>query len=98
MAKSLLEGAKPEEQRGIWLAIGQINVRLKRWKDAEDAFDKAEPLTTKKDDRIYLFFLRGELAERQKHMDEAEQFFNKALELDPAERHDAQLSGLHVGG
>ncbi|MGB0072725.1 MAG: tetratricopeptide repeat protein [Terracidiphilus sp.] len=83
MAKSLLEGAKPEEQRGIWLAIGQIDVRLKRWKDAEDAFDKAEPLTTKKDDRIYLFFLRGELAERQKHMDEAEQFFNKALELDP---------------
>ena len=58
-------------------------MRLHRWKDAEDAFDKAEPLTTKKDDRIYLFFLRGELAERQKHMDEAEQFFHQALELDP---------------
>jgi tetratricopeptide (TPR) repeat protein len=83
MAKGLLDGAKPEEQRGIWLAIGQMNVRLKRYKDAEDAFDKAEPLTTKKEDRTYLFFLRGELAERQKHMDEAEQFFNKALALDP---------------
>ena len=98
MAKSLLEGAKPEEQRGVWLAIGQIDVRLQRWKDAEDAFDKAEPLTTKKDDRIYLFFLRGELAERQKHMDQAEQFFHKALESGPSERHDAQLPGLHVGG
>jgi tetratricopeptide (TPR) repeat protein len=83
MAKGLLEGAKPEEQRGIWLAIGQMNVRLRRWKDAEDALDKADPLTTKKEDRTYLFFLRGELAERQKHMDEAEGFFNKALGLDP---------------
>ena len=83
MAKSLLDGAKPDEQRGIWLAIGQMNVRLKRWKDAEDAFDKAEPLTTKKEDRTYLFFLSGELAERQKHMDQAEQYFHQALRLDP---------------
>ncbi len=98
MAKGLLDGAKPEEQRGIWLAIGQMNVRLKRWKDAEDAFDKAEPLTTKKEDRTYLLFLRGELAERQKHMDQAEQLFNKVLAAGPAERHDAELSRLYVGG
>ena len=67
MAKSLLDGATPDEQRGMWFAIGQMDVRLHRWKDAEDAFDKAEPLATKKEDRTYLFFLRGELAERQKH-------------------------------
>jgi len=83
MAKGLLEGAKPDEQRGIWLAIGQINVRLRRWKDAEDDFDKAESLTSKKEDRTYLFFLRGELAERQKHLDQAEQYFKQALDLDP---------------
>lgn len=83
MAKSLLEGASPDEQRGIWFAIGQMNVRLRRWKDAEDAFDKGEPLATKKEDRTYLFFLRGELAERQKHYDQAEQLFNQALNLDP---------------
>jgi len=83
MAKSLLEGATPEEQRGVWLAIGQINVRLHRWKDAEDAIDKSEPLATKKEDRTYLFFMRGELAERQKHYDQAEQSFNQALALDP---------------
>ncbi|MDR3753117.1 MAG: tetratricopeptide repeat protein [Terracidiphilus sp.] len=83
MAKSLLEGATPEEQRGTWLAIGQINVRLRRWKDAEDALDKSEPLATKKEDRTYLFFMRGELAERQKHYDQAEQYFNQALSLDP---------------
>jgi tetratricopeptide (TPR) repeat protein len=83
MAKSLLDGAKPDEQRGIWLAMGQMDVRLRRWKDAEDAFDKAEPLTTKKEDRTYLFFLRGELDERQKHFDQAEQYFRQALDLDP---------------
>jgi len=84
MAKGLLEGADPDQQRIVWFAIGQINVRLHRWKDAEDAFDKAEPLTTKKEDRTYLFFLRGELAERQKHLDEAEGLFRQALSLDPA--------------
>ncbi|MGA3130094.1 MAG: tetratricopeptide repeat protein [Terracidiphilus sp.] len=83
MARSLLDGASPEEQRGVWFAIGQTNVRLRRWKDAEDAFDKGDPLATKKEDRTYLFFLRGELAERQKHFDQAEQYFNQALALDP---------------
>jgi tetratricopeptide (TPR) repeat protein len=83
MAKSLLDGAGPDEQRGIWLAIGQMNVRQRRWKDAEEALDKADPLATKKEDRTYLFFMRGELAERQKHLDQAEQFFNQALNLDP---------------
>jgi tetratricopeptide (TPR) repeat protein len=83
MAKGLLDGATSEEQRGVWLAIGQMNVRLRRWKDAEDAFEKAEPLTTKKEDKTYLFFLRGELAERQKQLDRAEQYFQQALDLDP---------------
>jgi tetratricopeptide (TPR) repeat protein len=83
MAKSLLDSATPDQQRGVWVAIAQIDVRLKRWKDAEDALDQVEPLATKKDDRTYLFFLRGEWAERQKHEDQAEGFFRQALNLDP---------------
>ncbi len=83
MAKTLLDGATPDQQRGVWFAIGQMDVRLRRWKDAEEAFDKGEPLATKKEDRTYLFFLRGELAERQKHYDQAEGYFNQALNLDP---------------
>ncbi len=82
-AKGLLDGATPDEQRGIWFAIGQMDVRLHRWKDAEDAFDKGAPLATKKEDRTYLFFLRGELAERQKHFDQAEEYFRQALDIDP---------------
>ncbi len=83
LAHGLLDGASADQQRGIWLAIGQMNVRLRRWKDAETAFDKAEPLATKKDDRAYLLFLRGELASQQKHEGQAEQFFNQVLAIDP---------------
>jgi tetratricopeptide (TPR) repeat protein len=82
MAKGLLQNTG--DDRPVWLALGQIDIRLRRWKDAEDAFDKAGSLTTKKEDRTYLCFLRGELAERQKHFDQAEQFFRQALDLDPA--------------
>ena len=83
MAKGLLNGSA-DNDRTVWFAIGQINIRLRRWKDAEDAFSKAEPLATKKDDRTYLLFLRGELADREKHMDQAEQYFRQALDLDSA--------------
>jgi tetratricopeptide (TPR) repeat protein len=80
MAKALLNNSA--DDRSVWFAIGQMDVRLRRWKDADDAFNKAEPLSTKKEDRLYLLFLRGELADRQKHMDQAEQLFRQALELD----------------
>jgi len=83
MAKNMLNGATPDQQRTVWEAIAQMNVRLHRWKDAEDALDKAEPLVVKKDDRTYMYFLRGELAERQKHLDPAEHYFQQALDLDP---------------
>jgi tetratricopeptide (TPR) repeat protein len=81
MARALL--ANNAEDRAVWLAIGQMCIRAHRWKDAEDAFNKAEPLTTKKEDRTYLLFLRGELAERQKHIEQAEQLFRQVLDLEP---------------
>ena len=82
MAKSLLNNT--DTDRAVWLALGNMNTRLHRWKDAEEALNKATPLTTKKEDKIYLFFLKGALADRQKHTDQAEQIFRQALELDPA--------------
>ena len=81
MAKGLL--ANTADDRQVWLAMGQMYVRARRWKEADDALNKAEALTSKKEDRTYLLFLRGELAERQKHYEPAEQFFRQALELDP---------------
>jgi tetratricopeptide (TPR) repeat protein len=81
MVKALLDGT--DKDRAVWMRLSQFDVQLHRWKDAEDALNKAESLTTKKEDRTYLLFMRGELAERQKHFEPAEQFFRQVLEIDP---------------
>jgi tetratricopeptide (TPR) repeat protein len=73
-----------DKDRAVWLTLAQMYTRLHRWKDAEDALNKAGALTTKKEDRIYLLFLRGALAERQKHYEPAEESFRQALDLDPS--------------
>ena len=57
--------------------------RLRRWKEAEEAIDQAEQLSTKTDDQLYIDFLRGTLYERQKLYDQAEIEFRKALAIDP---------------
>ena len=62
LARSLIVNAPSD--RTVWLALGQMYVRQHRWKDADDSYAKAEPLSTGKDDRIYLLFLKGELADR----------------------------------
>ena len=33
----------PTDDRDVWIALGQIYTRLRRWKDAEDALNKATP-------------------------------------------------------
>ncbi len=46
MAKGLLDNSAND--RTVWLAMGQMDVRLRRWKDAEEAFNKASNLTPAK--------------------------------------------------
>ncbi|HUD12329.1 MAG TPA: tetratricopeptide repeat protein [Terracidiphilus sp.] len=81
MTKALLDNS--DKDRQVWLKLGQFYAEMRRWKDAEDAYAKATPLSIKTDDRVYLLFLKGALAERQKHYEPAEQLFRQALELDP---------------
>ncbi|HTB97845.1 MAG TPA: tetratricopeptide repeat protein [Terracidiphilus sp.] len=80
LSKGLLNNSP--DDRKVWLELAQMNTRLRRWKDAEDALNKAETLTTKKEDRITVLFLRGALAERQKRFEPAESLFRQALDLD----------------
>jgi tetratricopeptide (TPR) repeat protein len=82
MAKGLLANTNDDQE--VWVSLGQMYVRMRRWKEAEEALNKAEALTSKKEDRTYLYFLKGELADRQRHLEPAEQFFRQALELDPS--------------
>ena len=82
LAKSQLTNT--DKDRTVWLTLAQMYTRLHHWKDADDALNKAGALTTKKEDRIYLLFLRGALAERQKRYEPAEDLFRQALDLDPS--------------
>src|SRR5271156_4388683 len=79
-AKAQLKGNA--DDRDVNLVLAQIYTRLRRWKEAADEIDAAEVLSTKQDDKIYIYFLRGALDERQKHYDSAEEQFRKILALD----------------
>jgi tetratricopeptide (TPR) repeat protein len=73
-----------DDDRDVYLALAQIDTRLRRWKDAGVDIDKAAALPTHgDDDSRYVLFLRGALEERQKHFEAAEEQFRKILALDP---------------
>ena len=72
--------------------------RLKRWPEAEEALDKAEELSTKDEDKQYIYFLRGSTYERQKKYDPAEEMFRKVLVADPQNASAPRLPWLHACG
>jgi tetratricopeptide (TPR) repeat protein len=80
LAKAQLRGNA--DDRDVNLVLAQIYTRLRRWKEAADEIDAADALSTKQDDKIYIYFLRGALDERQKHYDSAEEQFRKILAID----------------
>jgi tetratricopeptide (TPR) repeat protein len=75
--RAMLKGGA--EDREVYLRLGIIYTRAKRWSDAEQALAKAEQLSTKSDDKAYVSFLRGDLYQRQKLFDQAETEFKKVL-------------------
>jgi tetratricopeptide (TPR) repeat protein len=79
--KALLKGTP--EDREIYIALSQMYSRLKRWQEADAALNKAEQLSTKQEDKQYVYFLRGSIYERQKQYGPAEEMFRKVLAIDP---------------
>ncbi len=71
------------EDRQVYIALAQMYTRLRRFSEAEQALDKAEQLSTKTDDKEYVWFLRGSTFEREKRYPEAEEQFKKVLASDP---------------
>ncbi|HUM06869.1 MAG TPA: tetratricopeptide repeat protein [Terriglobales bacterium] len=79
--RGLLKGTP--DDRTVYITLAQMNTRLKRYPDAEQALDKAEQLSTKDDDKEYVWFLRGSTFERQKRYADAETEFKKVITSDP---------------
>jgi len=82
MAKSVLKGTS--EDRDSYIMLSQIYMRLKRWKDSEDAIAQAEKLAARPEEKEYIRFLQGSIYERQKKFDQAEQAFRQVLQQNPS--------------
>ena len=72
-----------DDDRDVWLALSQIQLRVKRFDDAMQSTAKAEALSDSDDEKSYIHFIYGSIWERQRAYDKAEQEFRKALELNP---------------
>jgi len=79
--RSLLKGDADDRQ--IYITLAQMNTRLRRFPDAEQALDKAEQLSAKEEEKEYVWFLRGSTYEREKRYTDAEGQFKKVLAGDP---------------
>jgi tetratricopeptide (TPR) repeat protein len=80
--RAMLKGNANPDDRQVYIALAQMNTRLRRFSDAEQSLDKAEQLATKADDKEYVWFLRGSTFEREKRYAEAEEQFKKVLASD----------------
>jgi Tfp pilus assembly protein PilF len=84
LAKAKLSASgKEQDDREGHIALANIYIRLREWADANTELTAAEALSTKPEEKLYVYFLRGTLADRQKQYDAAEAQFKKALAIDP---------------
>ncbi len=74
---------KTPEDRDTYLALAQMDIRLKRFSEAIGNLDKADALVTKPEDRLNIDFVRGTMYDRQKLYEQAEASFRKVLANDP---------------
>ncbi|MGH9493257.1 MAG: tetratricopeptide repeat protein, partial [Terriglobales bacterium] len=79
--KAMLKGGA--EDREVYITLAQINSRLKRWSEAEEAITQAGKLSTRDEEKEYANFLLGSMYERQKKYDAAEEMFKKILADNP---------------
>ena len=84
LAKAQLSSTgNQQDDREVHLALANIYTRLKRWQDAGQELNAGEKLSQKPEEKLYVYFLKGILADRQKQYDVAEAQFRKALAIDP---------------
>jgi tetratricopeptide (TPR) repeat protein len=83
--RGMLKGddSSKSDDREVYIRLAEMNTRLRRFPDAEQALDKAEELSIKSDDKRDVWFLRGATFEREKRFPQAEEQFQKVLASDP---------------
>jgi tetratricopeptide (TPR) repeat protein len=83
MLKGDASSNSSSDDRQVYLTLGQMCTRLRRFSEAGQALDKAEELSSKTDDKEFVWFLRGSALEREKRYSEAEEQFKKVIASDP---------------
>ncbi len=83
LAKAQLAGANDAEARDTDIAIANIDLRLHRSAEAFTYLDKADALTTRPEERMYIDLLRATVYDHDKQYDQAEVQYRKALVIDP---------------
>jgi tetratricopeptide (TPR) repeat protein len=81
LAEAQLNGST--DDRDALFTLADMDVRARRWKDATAVLDKAEALATKPEEKVFVYYYRGTVDERQKLYDQAEAEFRKGLAIDP---------------
>jgi tetratricopeptide (TPR) repeat protein len=78
--RKLLDG---KSDRETWISLAQIYEKSKKFDEVAKAIDEAEKLSTTRDEKEAVAFMRGALYEKLKKYDAAEVEFRKVLELNP---------------
>lgn len=81
LAEAQLKGTPGD--RDIYVTMADMEAREKHWKQADEDLDKAAPFATKPEEKLFLIYFRGSIAEREKLFDAADEQFRKGLAIDP---------------
>ncbi len=71
------------DDREVYLALAQMHLRIRQFKEAEDDVAKADKLSSKPEDKDSVAFMAASVFEREKKYDEAEERFKHVLNTDP---------------
>jgi tetratricopeptide (TPR) repeat protein len=78
--RKLLDG---KNDREVYVTLAQVYEKGKNYTEMAKAIDAADKLSTSKDDKESIAFMRGAMYEKQKKFDQAEAEFRKVIELNP---------------
>lgn len=79
--RAMLRGDRSD--RGTYIGLAQVYERGRRYAEAEKAARSAAELASRPAENEMVWFLLGAIQERQKKYDRAEEYFKKAIELNP---------------